>query len=374
MRRIAITPRPDWLEKVESVGLTYHTINDAIYWDESAYYAFTSSEVDTLDDATAELHGMCLKAVEHVIANKLFSRMAIPEGFVPLILRSWEDADPSMYGRFDFCYDGTGDPKLLEYNADTPTALLEGSVVQWFWLKDLFPSKDQFNSIHEKLLDFWTAHKYAGTVYFACMKDTEEDLGNIEYMRDVAMQAGLRTKQVFIEDIGWLPDRKQFVDLDNESIFIIFKLYPWEWMFTDEFGSNLMECDWTVIEPAWKAILSNKAILPILWELYPDHPNLLPAFFENTFSDNYVRKPFFSREGDSVLMVRGGETLERPGTYGKEGYIFQQYHPVPVFDGNYVSIGSWIIDGKPAGIGIREDNTEITMNTSRFIPHLFEEE
>ena len=50
-------------------------------------------------------------------------------------------------------YDGKAPPRLLEYNADTPTALLEASVAQWFWLQDCFPTADQFNSIHERLID-----------------------------------------------------------------------------------------------------------------------------------------------------------------------------------------------------------------------------
>ena len=31
-------------------------------------------------------------------------------------------------------------------------------------------------------------------------------------------------------------------------------------------------------EPAWKAMLSPKAVLPVLWERNPDHPLLLQAF------------------------------------------------------------------------------------------------
>lgn len=71
--------------------------------------------------------------------------------------------------------------------------------------------------------------------------------------------------------------------------------------------------------------------------------------------------------------MRAGEkaTFSTEGTYGKEGFVYQQYCPLPSFDGNYPVIGSWIVDGKPAGIGIREDDTPVTKNTSRFVPHYF---
>jgi glutathionylspermidine synthase len=41
--------------------------------------------------------------------------------------------------------------------------------------------------------------------------------------------------------------------------------------------------------------------------------------------------------------------------------------------GNYPVIGSWVIYGESAGIGIREDRQEVTTNSSRFVPHLFSE-
>ncbi len=374
MERRSIAQRPDWMEKVTSVGLNYHTINDELYWDERACYAFTASQIDRLEEATAELHGMCLKAVDHVIRYNLFNDLHIPPAFVPLIQQSWKEQEPTMYGRFDFSWDGSGDPKLLEYNADTPTSLLEASVVQWFWLKDVFPEFDQFNSIHEKLLQFWKDREFSETVHFSCVRENDEDLGNVEYVRDVAFQAGYKTKHVYVEDIGWMDRSGKFVDLDEEPIETIFKLYPWEWLFDEEFGIHLAGRPWKVIEPPWKIIVSNKGILPLLWKMYPDHPNLLPAYFENVFGDNYVQKPFFSREGDSISIMKDGTWFERPGTYGSEGFVYQQYHPLPRFSGNWTSVGSWVIDGQPAGMGIREDHTEITSNTGRFIPHYFKED
>ena len=155
MKRLPITPRSDWRQRVESVGMLYHTIDDELYWDESACYCFSRSEIDTIDLATAELHSLCLTAVEEVIRRNLFSRLRIPEEFATLVTSSWEMDEPSIYGRFDLSWDGSGAPKLLEYNADTPTSLLEASVVQWFWLRDTQPRADQFNSIHEKLIAFW---------------------------------------------------------------------------------------------------------------------------------------------------------------------------------------------------------------------------
>ena len=373
MKRERIAPRSDWQRKVEDLGFMYHSI-DGVYWDESACYRFAADEVDTLEAATAELHERCLEAVGRIVEKGDFERFRIPAAFHKLVESSWKDEEPSLYGRFDLSWNGTGEPKMLEYNADTPTALLEASVVQWYWLQDAYPEHDQFNSIHEKLIERWKAMREqlpaSGIVHFTGAADSVEDQANLDYLRDTAVQAGLDARALDIGEVGW--DGTRFVDLDGRRINTLFKLYPWEWMAREEFGQYLARGALRVIEPAWKMLLSNKAILPVLWEMFPGHPNLLAASFEpGHFASDFVKKPIYSREGANVSITAGGNTIEAPGEYGDEGFIWQSYHELPSFDGNFTVIGSWIVGHEPAGIGIREDATPITRDSSRFLPHHF---
>ncbi len=373
MRRESLVPRPHWPQQAEELGFRFHSM-DGVYWDERACYRFTADEVDRLETATAELHGLCLEAVAAVVKSGDYERLRIPPDYRPLVEKSWLEEDPTLYGRFDLSWDGTGEPKMLEYNADTPTALLEASVVQWYWLKDVHPDADQFNSLHEKLIERWKALlpqlPGAAPVHFAAVSESEEDTGNVDYLRDTAMQAGIDARAIDIADLGW--DGKRFVDLEGDAVLALFKLYPWEWMVREAFGPHLLGRPMKVIEPAWKMLLSNKAILPLLWEMFPDHPNLLAASFEpGRFATDYVKKPVFSREGANVSVFGPGGVEEAPGDYGAEGFIWQAYHALPVFEGNHTVIGSWIVGDEPAGIGIREDESAITKNTSRFVPHYF---
>ena len=374
MDRIKTSPRNNWQAAVEKLGFGFHTA-DVPYWDETAYYSFTLTEIEQIEAATNTLWELCLKAVQHVIDNKLYSKFHLPHNFIDYIEKTWNDEVPSIYGRFDLCYKN-GKIKMLEFNADTPTSLYEAGIVQWFWLQDFDKNKDQFNSIHEKLIAYWKYLKVylqPGKLHFTCLKETLEDLTNTEYMRDCAIQAGLDTKLVFIDDIGWDENAKQFVDMEDESIRNIFKLYPWEWLAAEQFGKNILEDTnqtfW--IEPSWKMILSNKAILPILWELNPDCEYLLPAYFDENGMKDYVKKPILSREGANIEMVKHYGTIEKTdGEYGEEGFVYQQLFELPDFDNNYPVIGSWIIGQEAAGIGIREANNLITDNKSRFVPHL----
>lgn len=369
-----ITPRNKWQESVDKLGFGFHSTN-VPYWDESAYYEFTMSEVLEIEKATNELWDMCLKAVQFVIDTKQYDKFHIPEWFIPHIEKSWNEDHPSIYGRFDLAYNN-GKIKLLEFNADTPTSLFESAIVQWFWLKDFDANKDQFNSIHEKLIEYWKYLKeylYQDKLHFTCVKESLEDLTTVEYMRDCAIQAGLDTKLIFLDDIGWDNDRKVFLDMEDEEMKNIFKLYPYEWLINEEFGKNILEDKnrsfW--IEPSWRMILSNKAILPILWHLYPNHEYLLKSYFDKGDLINYVKKPILSREGANIEIIKNGNLiLKSEGDYGKEGFIFQELFDLPNIDGYYNIIGSWVVGQESVGMAVRASQSLITNNTSLFVPHL----
>jgi glutathionylspermidine synthase len=382
MQRIVCPERDDWRVTAEACGFDFHTIDGERYWDERAYYAFTLDEIERqIETPTGEIDAMCLELVGRAIDDeKYLQRLKIPEAFWPLISESWHRDDSSLYGRLDFSFGGRGPAKLLEYNADTPTSIFEAAVFQWTWLEQaierhIIPARaDQFNSIHERLIEAWKKLGAGRHLHLAGMTASLEDAGTLAYLEDTARQAGLPTTLIDIEDIG-LTDDGLFVDLDVRPIELSFKLYPWEWMFHDAFGEKLAKAPTRWIEPPWKALLSNKGLLPLLWEMFPGHPNLLPAFFEDDpnaagLGASFVRKPLYSREGANVALVSAGVTVvEQEGPYGAEGFIRQALAPLPEFSGQYPVLGSWLVDHAACGLSIREDANPITGNTSRFLPH-----
>src|SRR5262245_47494230 len=277
MQRITCSERDDWRATAESAGFDFHTIDGERYWDERAYYAFALEEIERqIETPTGEIDAMCLELVGKAIEDEEYlRRLKIPETYWTLISDSWRDGQLSLYGRLDLCYDGKNPVKLLEYNADTPTSIFEAAVFQWTWLeqaieRNIIPKRaDQFNSIHDRLIEAWKKLGSRYPLHLTGMTGNAEDAGTLAYLEDTAVQAGLKTMTLDIEEIG-LRDEGQFVDLDDEPIALAFKLYPWEWMFHDAFGKNLAAAPTRWIEPPWKAILSNKGILPLLWEMFPN--------------------------------------------------------------------------------------------------------
>lgn len=386
MLRIDSQPRANWQQLATEFGFHFHTMYGEPYWDESAYYQFTLRQIEQeLEDPTEELHQMCLHVVDEVVkSEKLLTQCQIPKAHWDFIAQSWKNRDPSLYSRLDLVYDGKTPAKLLENNADTPTSLYETGFWQWLWLENLVDAgnisrqADQFNSLQEKLIARFGELKSKfgfNRIHFSCCQDSVEDRGTVQYLQDCAHAAGLAAPFVFIEEMG-LADTGCFTDLDDLAISQCFKLYPWEFMLREEFGDALTEAKVQWLEPPWKSILSNKALLPLLWQEFPNHPNLLPAYFERdahkTSQGKWIKKPLFSREGANISLI-SQDQQERPysgGPYGEEGFILQQFHSLPKYGDNYVLIGSWLINEKPGGISVREDQSIITQDLSRYLPHV----
>ena len=379
-----MTERPDWRDQAAGLGFRYHTIGGQPYWDESAYYRFSLDEIENdIERPTAELHELCKDLVSRAVRDESYLiRLAIPERHWDFIRDSWLRGDPHLYGRMDFAYDGCGPAKLFELNYDTPTSLYEAAVFQWVWLEQsiergaLAHGTDQFNSLQEKLLLAFgaLAPHIGGTMHFASVRGSEEDRATVDYLADLAFQSGIRPVHVAVEDIGRTAEGR-FTDAENRLIETIFKLYPWEMLFADEFASSLSSSRATWLEPPWKAILSNKGALALLWERSPGHPNLLPTHFDASPSSalppGWVRKPLCSREGANVEIVTStGERVASQGPYTDFPYIRQAFHALPRFAGRYALVGSWIVGDLAAGLGMREDDSLITRDTARFVPHI----
>jgi len=378
MKRISIEPRADWRREVEKIGLVWHTAQGKPYWNEAAYYRFSADQIDEIEAATSALQRLCLDAGQAIIDRDLFSTFGIPEWVAPFIKRAWNEEPPALYhGRFDLGYDGVQPPKLFEYNCDTPTSLFEAAVVQWDWIEAVLPGLDQFNSLHERLVAKWRdllAELPGRHLHFTHVEDDSgEDTLTVTYLRDTARLAGVDSTPIVVKDIAWDSRLRRFVDMEERPIDALFHLYPWEWLIHEGFGPHIAESydQMLWIEPVWKMLWSNKSLLALLWEMFPNHPNLLPAYFEPR-GESYIRKPKLGREGANITIVRDGRSLvETQGDYGDEGYVYQQLFELPNFDGNRPVLGSWIVDGEPAGMGIREGGL-VTGNTARFVPHVFD--
>lgn len=383
-----ITPRGNWEERLCELGFDFYEVSAKHpYWCEDRYFQLTRKQVDHIDRVTEELHSMAMSALQYVFDNDLLERFGLPEKHHELLRRSWENDKSYLYGRFDFAWSGS-EPKMLEYNANTPTSIFELAVAAWDWMRDgvntgrLPANTDQFNLLDEQLIVQFQLLKTLKNpdslvLHFACDTDSSEDRRTVTYLAACADEAGWESVVMDINDVQLSVDN-QFADGESKLITNMFSLYPYEFALLDEYADYIEQSGCTFIEPLWKVLLSSKALLPIMWSLYEGHPNLLECYFADETGlkeaeklQNKVIKPIYSREGANINIVLDGKAVEgTAGNYGAEGHIIQEYAPLAEYEHGRCVVGSWVIGKVASGISFRESNTLITNDVARFIPHV----
>lgn len=386
----------------------YDLSGSSEYIDSEYIVEITEAQADDIEAVAERMYEMCLEAVDKVIREERFEEFGISPLQAEFIKKSWDrreqtggaiDRDPELAGRFDFCWDGVNPPKFYEFNADCYTTLYEASVIQWAVANDLIERGEipedasQFNSIEEKMAERF-AHirelakdQISDTLHLTCYTDYEEDLTTTNYMKHLAELGGWKTHFVDIGLIGAneakeSPDYAKLFDEKDNEIKILYKLMPWEHLFENNYAEYIAEDKTLFLEPAWRAILSNKMLSVVLWEMYPGHENLIPTYTSpENLGDNYIEKPIFGRIGSGMRVIKDGKVVAQKGAnsedtmdYSEYRKIFQELCPLPELDGLpgwKIQTGIWMVgDGEVAGMDLRRDTSLINGSKNvRFLPH-----
>ena len=351
------------------------------------YYRVDQDLLLSIGTTSNQLHLMFMDATRKVMeSDELLTHFCIPEVFWPRIRQSWaNEQDLSMTGRFDLAFNEK-QMKVYEYNADSASALFEMSVIQEKWAEAVKLDRRFMSGfqLHRLLVKNWKNLNLNVKRIHLLIDDDQDEMLTSLYMQRVLKEANIDGKLcVKTNDFVWKDSK--IVDSEGFTVELVWKLWMWETVFTDYQEAEkdqvlnrrvdgeqprlcqiLLNDQIRVIEPLWKVIPSNKAILPVLWSMFPNHPNLLRS--EWTITDElkqvaYVKKPIVGRCGHNVTLydVNGGSVLdETQGKFLDRNCIYQQLFSLPKFDGYYALIGSWIIHGLFGGFGIREDKKLIT--------------
>ncbi len=378
-------------ELMEELGMSWHTDSDGTPYIINELVEVRESEAEAYYEAANSLYEMFIKAAQHVIDRQLYYELGIPSNLVSLIEQSWERDDWHLYGRFDLAGGLDGLPiKLIEFNADTPTGLVETSVIQWALLKaNRMDEARQFNNLHQMLqanyrrlitgddesADF-TA-RYAGqTVLFSSARDLPEDEQTVRYLQSIAHDAGFYTDFCYMDEAGFIDDEGVF-NTDNQLADFWFKLFPWE-----DIAEQELELTRTLekisrngrtrfINPAYTLVFQSKGIMKVLYDLFPDSPYLLNTDFAPIAGIPQVRKKLFGREGaNTVLMGADGRSLESTdGPYDFHKNIYQELAEFPTdASGRNYQAGVFYV-WEACGLGFRRGGA-ILDNMSKFVGHV----
>lgn len=376
---------------LEKIGFIWHTDDDATPYIANEIVEVDSREADAYYEAANELYDMFVEAGEYVIENDLLHDIGIPFNLIDAVKISWDnDVHWHLYGRFDFAGGLDGKPiKLLEFNADTPTALFETSIVQWATLKlNGMEESHQFNNLHEALVDNFKRlitmeedvssfeERYDGwKILFSSVKGNIEEENTVRLLQSIATQAGYETEFAYADEVEFDAEEGVFFKEINYEYW--FKLLPWEDIAIEEADlamlmTQIMENQKAIfLNPAYTLMFQSKAFMAILWELYPNHPLLLETSFEPLEGVAQVEKKIFGREGANTIIVDENEEIvaQTEGEYGEFPSIFQEYAQLPTNDKgeSYQAGVFYAFEG--CGLGFRKGGL-ILDNASKFVGHV----
>ena len=375
---------------LEDIGFFWHTDPDKTPYVASEIVDVTPKEADAYYEAVNELYEMFAEAGEYVIENELFHELGIPFNLIDAVKMSWDnDIHWHLYGRFDLAGGIDGKPiKLIEFNADTPTALFETSILQWAMLKaNNMEETHQFNSVYEAIRDNFKRlvmleddiedfdrHYDGWKILFSSVKDNEEEESTVKLLQTIAKDAGFITEFAYMEDVEF--DGQEGVFYKDVNYEYWFKLFPWEDIGIEESDlarliTQIMENQKAIfLNPAYTLMFQSKAFMKILWDLYPNHPLLLETDFEPLHGKAQVEKKIFGREGANTIIVDKNKKIieERDGEYGEFPSIFQEFVEFPKDSkGDSYQAGVFFAY-EGCGLGFRRGGL-ILDNYSKFVGH-----
>lgn len=370
MKRVTCETRSAWQQLCERAGYRWHTEASGPCWREGAAYELSAAEATRLQTAANQSYTLLLEAVARVVRDHEWQRAGILAEHVPILRQSYERGDLPLCGRFDFLMDESGQPKLLEYNADGALTMLETAIIQREWQQQVMPGAEQLNRLHDSLKRAWQA---SGLTEVHCVWRPRhpEIEGTVRYMTRLIREAGLAASMQAIHTLGWDRKSRCFIDMDGAEVEACYKLYPWVWMLRESFIDHVSHASCRFIEPAWSHLLTSKAMLALLWEWFPDHPALLPCYHEGLkLSGTVVTKPVFGREGHNIMIRDESRIMaQTSGDFSGSPCIHQRYVSSPRFDGFLPQFGIWMAQGEAAALGIRESQADIIDQDSAFVPH-----
>ena len=376
---------------LESLGFVWHTDSDESSYISDELVVISEDEAEAYYEATNTLYDMYVEAAEYVVEHNLFHEIGIPFNLVEVIKESWEnDVHWHLYGRFDLAGGVDGKPiKLLEFNADTPTALFETAIIQWAMLKKSgLEEKSQFNALYESLVNNFKRlvtleedvstfeERYDGWNFlFTSVKGNSEEENTVRLMQHIATEAGFKTEFAYIDDIEFSAGNGIFYQHKNYELW--FKLIPWEDIALEESDlamllTNIIKNQKAIIfNPAYTLLFQSKGLLKILWDLYPNHPLLLESSFEPLEGKKQVQKPVFGREGGSITILdeESNKLAHAEGDYDSHKMVYQAYTELST-DAQGLSYQAGVFYAYEAcGLGFRKGG-KILDNMSKFVGHI----
>ncbi|WP_448208406.1 glutathionylspermidine synthase family protein [Azospirillum sp. sgz302134] len=361
-------------------------MNAGACWREDVRYEFSASQIDLIESVADELHSMACGAMRAVVEDKLLPQLGVRAELVRLLEASWNDywaigrrneRAGGLVGRLTLAYDGRDSVKLLGCNYDTGEGLFAASIIQRNWREALMADADQFNGLHEALVERWeelaAGQPGRARVHLACATPDPVRESELVYLAATAAEAGIDTHLLPLQSVGW--DGHRFLDDEGQPMSWLAKIYPWQGLADDAFLHKLRAGGMSVLSPLWCWPMSSHGLLALLWRLYPRHPNLCRAAFDPADlggCDAVTVRSLFGLDDAAQSMTVYGRTVSDSGAEEYPGgAVWLESPPVFEEEGVHAILHAWIVGDKCLGMSVRESADPRVGSDAAMVPHVF---
>lgn len=390
----------------------YQTIPD--YWadlDNTEYstlnvFSLSKVQKENMHRAVREIVP-ALKQTIHLLRNspdETLLEMGYPAPTLPY-LRLIRNVMDNTIGRFDMMLDGDT-PKIIEFNADTPTFIKELFHVSGKLSE--YKGKTDINLEEEKALQFYMEKAIQAAVadsgledpavLYVAHGDSKEDYLTIQYLAKLVDADFAPLEELEIIPGEGLYCKGKRVDIlyrQTWAVEILIQDKSNEGVNIGEELLKLVESSkLQVINPPASFLLQNKMLFALMCHLAEEQspiytPEMIEAiqkyvpksaFFEEDMSNTatFVKKPIFGREGNSVSVLTQSSCIEsKERDFVAQPQLFQEFVPptMTTIDSNQGEQTGNLVFGvfclgleRPSAIGARfTSGSGITDNNAMFV-------
>lgn len=395
-------PRLDLSQKLRASGLLkasedFSNLSKdfrAFYWDETSAYSFSKAEVNALIKRIKPIIKMSREAVDFLFHGE-FGYLNLPKPLFRMMRESYQQSEIDFYTRYDFAYLPDGQIKLVNIQGEAPDYFLEAAQTQRVWMLEMFGDAvrkrqiSQVNRLPELSIqgfqELYNKSEYGVIQAIGRNGMREQELASLAFMLGLAGIGGWITDSALVGQVHYDRIRNLWLTDRNDPVLAMYKQTGWINFFKTEAYQDILlhfnRFEFS-LDPLWKVIVSNRAILAALSTLYPKSDILSKWQYKTPkgLGSNFLMTETNPWEMKSQIALLNGKMFYAYGEpkrvpKDKESLVFGKFDMPKFYEDSktkekkFVYLSAFTVGGHVAALGIREENKPILGKYSTFKPH-----
>lgn len=411
MHRVALPSRSLWNPALYKKDF----LSELGYWNEGFGYEISQSQAEHIRKAASKLSQLVEEALVYVFSNDdVLSQFIFTPSektnakILQLLKDSWQNdrSKARILERWDMAYDGTHDPKLLEINSSffgltSGTGPIQEGYIKWLKKQPGYEDAQTFGNLGPAIVA-----SFKNRINEVCIRKTTP-IPVLAYSFDAYDDRSVQSDAAFIRKcisaagqsvVDITLNHLHYDFMSGHTLFIrenrinrmkfriprskinvhpfppqAFRLKTDNAYFHIDFGNYVTQIAAPEVPPKipsanlmpfWTHLLDNKVFLAVLFQLFPDHENLLPTKAKKDAhkgKKRILKKMVGSAGSGAILLGEDDKVITHKFDENLALDLFNNRYISQIYcDGAFGSAGQtriinlFVANGEAAGMSVRE--------------------